>query len=219
MDSRINSLHDLHARYREVFNSARTYAECCTRLNNSQRTLAESFYQLSLRENELKQSLADRGEVLRAFSHNGDALLKSLNYFVSSLETLCGKTIKDMLQTVAVYEQARLEFDVHRHELNALRQTPDAERRVLDEKEAKLAAAKDRYEQLKEDVRVKLSLLEENRLKVMTAQLAHFERGLSGWFAENMRALQQGSPQGTPADELDQQFVRGVAGPSSFLEH
>ncbi|KAI6239110.1 AH domain-containing protein [Aphelenchoides fujianensis] len=118
--------------------------------------------------------------------------------------------IKDTLQTVEIYEHARLEYDAHRHELAVLQQNADA---------PNARALKQRYESLKEDVRVKLALLDENRLKVMKAQLAQFEKGLHQSFAESIKSLHQSSP--TAQDDGDEgNFVRGVAhGPSSFLEH
>ncbi|CAD5221915.1 unnamed protein product [Bursaphelenchus xylophilus] len=217
MDQRINNLKDLHNRYKDVLNAAKTYSDHIQALNNSQRILSESLYQLSLKENDLKQTLTDRSEVLRSFSHNGDALIKSIGHFVSSLETLSNKTIKDTMWTIQVYEQARLEFDVYRHELSTLKQNVDADQTKIPDVESRCNEHKKKYEQLKEDVRVKIALLDENRLKVMRTQLKQLEDGLSHWFGENIKTLEQSSPREAPNHD-DLTFSRGEMEPSSFLE-
>lgn len=105
MDAKITALRDLHSRYCDVHNAAKTYYETFSSLVHNQRLLAESFYQLSLKEADLKPDLSEQSETLRSYSHNGEELLKSLQYFVSSLQTLSDKTIRDTLLTVQTYEQ------------------------------------------------------------------------------------------------------------------
>lgn len=41
---------------------------------------------------------------------NGEILLTALNYFISTLNTLCTKTIEDTIITVRHYETARYEI-------------------------------------------------------------------------------------------------------------
>lgn len=213
MDAKINNLRDIHQRYRDVYTAAKNYCETFTTLVHNQRMLAESFYQLSLKEAEIKHNLTEQSEVLRGYSHNGEELLKSLQYFVSSMETLCEKTIKDTLLTIQTYEQARLSFDVCRHELTSLRENVNASTKDVSTSETKYNQQKLKYEQLKEDVRVKIALLDENRLKVMKAQLEVLEKELAKWFVTNMNNVDRSSP--VKPDE----FSRGKMGSSSFLEH
>jgi len=215
MDNRIATLYDLRNRYREILHAATAYSTHFNTLNNANKMLAESFYQLSLREGDLKEALTGRNEVLRQFALHADEFSKQLAYFVSSMETLCNKTIQDTLMTVQIYENARLEYDAHRHELTLSQQSP--ERKSTDDLQNKCETLRLKYEQLKEDVRVKLALLDENRLKVMRAQLAHFEKGLQQYFTDSIKALVQSSP---TVEDNDSNFVRGVAprGSSSFLE-
>lgn len=104
MDNRISTLHDLHNRYREILHAATAYSTHFNALINANKMLAESFYQLSLREVELKETLTGRNEALRQFALHGEEFSKQLSYFVSSMDTLCNKTIKDTLLTVQIYE-------------------------------------------------------------------------------------------------------------------
>lgn len=62
--------------------------------------------------------------------------------------------------------KSRMEYDMSRHEWNALRKDPNAQPQAIDEAEKACNAQLEKYNQLKSDVRVKLTLLEENRIKV-----------------------------------------------------
>lgn len=46
-------------------------------------------------------------ETQKCLSKNGESLLNALNFFVSSVNTLCNKTIEDTLITIKQYECAR----------------------------------------------------------------------------------------------------------------
>jgi len=216
MESRINGLNELHKRYCDVLVGATAYSAHFNALNASQKLLAESFYQLSLRETDLKERLTEQNEAMRQFSQSADEFSKQLGYFVSSMETLCTKTIRDTLQTVDIYENSRLEYDANRHELTVLQQTAGIAPKTIDDMQTKVETLKQKYEQLKEDVRVKLALLDENRLKVMKDQLTKFEKGLLQYFTGSIKALSDNSPK---TEDTDAIFLRGEArGSSSFLE-
>jgi len=46
-------------------------------------------------------------ETQKCLSKHGESLLNALNFFVSSVNTLCNKTIEDTLITIKQYECAR----------------------------------------------------------------------------------------------------------------
>ena len=60
MESRVNALNDLHARYTDVYKAARAFGQHHAALIASQRQLAESFYQLSLREVQYSARVAEQ---------------------------------------------------------------------------------------------------------------------------------------------------------------
>lgn len=108
---------------------------------------------------------------MRNICHNGEMLHKALTYMISSLETLCEKTIADTLITVHNHDQvgfkivwthfsniwifqARLEYDVYRQELVTLKQNMNTANTAISEAEEKCNQQRGKYEQLKEDVRV-----------------------------------------------------------------
>lgn len=195
LDKRISRLNSLHGRYREVLIAATSYSIHFDSLKSAQKYLAESFHELSLREGGLKEQLDGKNEMMREFSKAADEFSKQLEYFSSSMETLCTKTIQDTLKTVQVYENARFKFDAYRHELASMQRNSDVSQTSIAVLQVKVDTLKDKYEQLKDDVRVKLALLDENRLTLMKDQLAKFEEGLRQYFTDSIKALSQSLPE------------------------
>ncbi|KAI1731665.1 arfaptin-like domain-containing protein [Ditylenchus destructor] len=139
------------------------------------------------------------------------------------MQTLSDKTIQDTLLTVDRHDQARLEYDVYRYELENLRSQPNP-MASLDEAEQKAAAAKSKYDQLKEDVRIKLTLLEENRGKVMRRQIALVQKAFGSYFEGNTETLKKTLEQLGDGAELtpiedDDPMSNHVKHPPSFLEN
>uniref|UniRef100_A0A0N5ALY3 AH domain-containing protein n=1 Tax=Syphacia muris TaxID=451379 RepID=A0A0N5ALY3_9BILA len=214
LEGKIESLKDLHRRYNQVLNMSRSFANYLHSLHDTQRSLAESLYQLSLKETALSKDCAGSSECHRSLAHNGELLERSLNFFLSSLQTVCDKTFEDTLFTIHSHDQARLEYDVHLHELNTLRAQPNVSPEAIAEAEQKYNLRKEHYEQLKADVKVKMQLLEENRIKVMQKQLFLLQNALLAYFSGNAKDLQ------AKLEEFDLQKVatNNCAAPS-FLEH
>lgn len=72
-----------------------------------QQALADAFSELSQKSPELQDEFNTNSETQRSLSKNGEMLLNALNFFLSSINTLCNKTIEDTLMTVRQYEVAR----------------------------------------------------------------------------------------------------------------
>ena len=56
---------------------------------------------------ELQEEFLYNAETQRSLTKNGEALISALNFFVSSVNTLCNKTMEDTIATVKQYELAR----------------------------------------------------------------------------------------------------------------
>jgi hypothetical protein len=136
--------------------------------------------------------------------------------FISSLTTLCNKTIEDTLLTVRNYEAARLEYDAYKTDLdnlqgqqqlqtapststggltnsrrNSMPAVSDPQRvQQITILEHDLTSYRERYEHLKQDVAVKLRFLDENRVKVMRKQLSLFQNATAAYFTGNFRAVE-----------------------------
>ncbi|CAJ0598433.1 unnamed protein product [Cylicocyclus nassatus] len=161
------NLKELHKRYGSVVAASRTFTNVLTQLSQAERNLAESLQLLSDKESAVKTQVATTSDSMRRCSEHATALENCLRYFLSSIETLHGKTIVDTLETIYVTEAARIEFDVCRHELAALQAQPTASPTAIQQASDRASQQRDKYERLKEDVRVKLRLLEENRVQEM----------------------------------------------------
>jgi hypothetical protein len=117
---------------------------------------------------------------------NGEKLIAALNFYCSNLSTLINKTIEDTLTTIKQYESARLEFDAERNSLNFISSTSQASMAYSSDK---VELARLRYEQLKQDVQIKMRLLEENTIKVMHKQLSLFNNAFASYTSGNTAAL------------------------------
>ena len=77
------------------------------RLKLLQNSLGECFSDLAHKSPELQQEFLFNAEAQRNLTKNGQQLLASLNFFVSSVNTIVNKTMEDSLLTVKQYEVAR----------------------------------------------------------------------------------------------------------------
>lgn len=119
-------------------------------------------------------------------------LLDGIKTFTSNLNTLCSKTIEDTLITIRNYEAARLEYDANRCDVERLQTLPPSEQKnqQVSQLEAELSNFKQKYENLRKDVIIKIKFLDENRVKVMRKQLSLFQSAISSYFAGNQQALE-----------------------------
>ena len=64
---------------------------------------------------ELSEEFLVNAETQRNLTRNGQHLLATLNFFVSSVNTIVNKTMEDTMVTVKQYEVARVEYDAYRY--------------------------------------------------------------------------------------------------------
>ncbi len=96
--------------------------------------------------------------------------------------------MEDTLLTVNNYEGARLEYDAYKFDMENLQAGPKTEQKTqqINELEKDLGYFKQKYEKLKEDVKIKAKFLDENRVNVMKKQLALFQNAMSTYFTGNL---------------------------------
>lgn len=211
LEEKIEQLKDLHRHYNQVLAMSKVFISHFHQMNEAQKGLAESLSQLSLKEIGLSTEFSLNSEPLRSVAHNGELLERALSFFQSSLRTLSEKTIEDTMFTICNYDQARLEYDVYRNEVASLKQS-GASPEAIAGADFRCNQYREKYERLKADVKVKLVLLEENRLKVMRRQLLLFHNALTAYFSGNAKALQS-AVKNLNLDEVVQDRVA-----PSFLE-
>ncbi|GFN79359.1 Arfaptin-2 [Plakobranchus ocellatus] len=192
LEASIESLRDTQRKYSNILRLARAMASHFYNVVQTQRLLGESFSELSQKSPELQEEFIYNCETQRTLVKNGEILLGALNFFISSVNTLCNKTIEDTLMTVKHYETARLEYDAYRSDYEALETGPReaATQAKLQEGRKKFEEHKLKFERLRGDVQIKIKFLDENRVKVMHKQLLLFHNAISAYFSGNASALE-----------------------------
>ncbi|ODM99137.1 Arfaptin-2 [Orchesella cincta] len=192
LESRIENLRDIKRRYLQVLGLSRAFTSHFYHVIQTQQALAEVFSDLAQKSPELQQEFLYNAETQRNLHKNGEILLSALNFFLSSVNTLCNKTIEDTILTIRQYENSRLEYDAYRSDLELMLQLPksEASSAKIEEAQKNFNLYKISYEKLRDDVNIKLQFLDENRIKVMHKQLLLFHNAISAYFSGNQTALE-----------------------------
>nr|CAD7577557.1 unnamed protein product [Timema californicum] len=192
LESQIEQLRDTQRKYSNVLRLSRALASHFYHVVQTQHALGEAFSDLAQKSPELQEEFLYNAETQRNLTKNGETLLGALNFFVSSVNTLCNKTIEDTLLTIRQYETARIEYDAYRTDLELLAQAPrtDVNTARLEEAQQNYDHHRTHFEKLRSDVSIKLKFLDENRIKVMHKQLLLFHNAVSAYFSGNQSALE-----------------------------
>uniref|UniRef100_A0A672M1Q3 Arfaptin-2-like n=1 Tax=Sinocyclocheilus grahami TaxID=75366 RepID=A0A672M1Q3_SINGR len=193
LEAQIDVLRETKMKYECILRLARELTSHFYNMVQTQQALGDTFADLSQKSPELQDEFGYNAETQRLLCKNGETLLGAINFFVSSINTLVNKTMEDTLMTIKIYENARLEFDAYRTDLEELSAGPrDAAAMVrIEIAQQQYQIHKDKYEQLHSDVSIKLKFLEENKVKVMHKQLLLFHNAVSAYFAGNQQQLEQ----------------------------
>ncbi|XP_035229404.1 LOW QUALITY PROTEIN: arfaptin-2-like [Stegodyphus dumicola] len=192
MEAQIELLRDTQAKYCNILRLARSLTSHFYHVVQTQHALGEAFSELAHKSPELQEEFLYNADTQRSLSKNGETLLGALNFFVSSLNTLCNKTMDDTLLTVKQYESARLEYDAYRNDLEELMQNNQGNvmSSKVEEARRNFTSHKEKYEKLRSDVAIKMKFLDENKVKVMHKQLLLFHNAVSAYFSGNQTMLE-----------------------------
>ncbi|KAE8742456.1 hypothetical protein FOCC_FOCC012010 [Frankliniella occidentalis] len=191
LEAQIEQLRDIQRKYSNVLRLSRALTSHFYHVVQTQHALGEAFSELAQKSPELQEEFVYNAETQRSLTKNGETLLGALNFFVSSVNTLCNKTIEDTLLTVRQYEAARIEYDAYRTDLELLSQNrSEANAARLEEATQLYEQHKVNFEKLRSDVTIKLKFLDENRIKVMHKQLLLLHNAVSAYFSGNQQALE-----------------------------
>ncbi|XP_008288405.1 arfaptin-2-like isoform X2 [Stegastes partitus] len=193
LEAQIDVLRDTKSKYENILRLATALISHFQSMVQTQQALGDTFTDLSQKSPELQDEFGYNAETQKLLCKNGEALLGAINFFVSSVNTLVNKTMEDTLMTIRLYENARLEFDAYRSDLEELSLGPrDAAAMVrIEMAQLEYQFHRDKYERLRSDVTIKLKFLEENKVKVMHKQLLLFHNAISAYFAGNQQQLEQ----------------------------
>ncbi|XP_051521726.1 arfaptin-2a isoform X4 [Myxocyprinus asiaticus] len=193
LEAQIDVLRETKLKYERILRLAQELTSHFYNMVQTQQALGDTFADLSQKSPELQDEFGYNAETQRLLCKNGETLLGAINFFVSSINTLVNKTMEDTLMTIKMYENARLEFDAYRTDLEELSAGPrDAAAMMrIEMAQQQYQIQREKYERLRSDVTIKLKFLEENKVKVMHKQLLLFHNAISAYFAGNQQQLEQ----------------------------
>ncbi|XP_038647930.1 arfaptin-1 isoform X1 [Scyliorhinus canicula] len=193
LESQIEVLRETKKRYENVLRLARQMATQFYQVVQTQRQLGDAFGELSVKSLELHEEFGYNAETQKLLCKNGETLLGAINFFISSVNTLVNKTIEDTLVAVKHYENARIEYDAYRTDLEELNLGPRDAVTIpkIEQSQLQFQIHKEKFDKLRGSVSVKLKFLDENKIKVMHNQLLLFHNAVSAYFAGNQHQLEQ----------------------------
>ncbi|XP_077422963.1 arfaptin-2-like isoform X3 [Vanacampus margaritifer] len=193
LEAQIDLLRDTKSKYENILRLATALTGHFQSMVQTQQALGDTFADLGQKSPELQDEFGYNAETQKLLCKNGESLLGAITFFVSSIDTLVNKTMEDTLLTIKHYENARLEFDAYRSDLEELSLGPrDSAAMVrIEMAQHDYQVHRDKYERLRSDVSIKLKFLEENKVKVMHKQLLLFHNAISAYFAGNQQQLEQ----------------------------
>lgn len=169
LEGSIEQLRETQRKYLSILRLTRAMSTHFFHMVQTQHALSESFSELAQKSPELQEEFLYNAETQRNLTKNGEILLNALNFFCSSVNTLCNQTIDDTLITVKQYEQARVEFDAYKMDLEVASQpssaaTTPATSPMAEEAQRNYAKHKEHYEKLRSACATKMQFLDDNRV-------------------------------------------------------
>ncbi|XP_044040161.1 arfaptin-1-like [Siniperca chuatsi] len=173
LEPRIELLKDDRQRYDNMTKLAQTLANQLAEFTVTQKTLGDTFTELSLKTPTLHVEFGVNGEAQKFLSKSGETLTAAINAFTSDMTTLVNKTIEDTMINAKQYEAARIEYDAYRVDLEELNLGPRDAITLpkLEQAQKDFQSQRERYQRIRDDLSVKIKLLEENKVKVLQNQL------------------------------------------------
>ncbi|XP_016021749.1 arfaptin-1 isoform X2 [Rousettus aegyptiacus] len=193
LDYQIDILKDNKKKYNNILRLAQMFSSHLFHMVHIQKQLGNAFGDLSLKSLELQKEFGRNADTQKMVAKNGEILCVAINSFIENVNTLVNKTIKDTLLTVKQYETARIEYDAYRTDLEELNRGPLGPHSLPKIEESKLLfqTYKEKYEQLRNDVIIKLKFLEENKVKVLRSQLILFHNAIYAYSTGNQTQLEE----------------------------
>lgn len=110
LEAQIEQLRETQRKYLQILRLTRALSSHFHHVVQTQHCLSEAFSDLAQKSPELQEEFMYNSDTQRSLTKNGELLLTALNFFTSSVNTLCNKTIEDTLITIRQYESARYVF-------------------------------------------------------------------------------------------------------------
>ncbi|XP_062414836.1 arfaptin-1-like [Pungitius pungitius] len=211
LEPRLELLKDDRQRYDGATKLAQTLANQLAQFSVTQKSLGDAFAELSLKTPPLHVEFGVNANAQRFLSKNGETLTASLNAFTSDMNTLINKTIGDTMINAKRYEAARVEYDAYRVDLEELNLGPRDALTLprLERAQKDFQSQRERYQRVRDDLSVKVRLLQENKVKVLHQQLWLLHAAVAAHTASCHAFLEQsrvplGDPDSPPTSWLEE---------------
>ncbi|XP_034532784.1 arfaptin-1-like isoform X2 [Notolabrus celidotus] len=173
LERRLELLRDDRQRFENITKVAQTLANQLAQITVTQKTLGDAFGELKVKSPLLNAEFGLNADAQTFLSKSGETLTASINAFTLDMNTLVNKTIEDTMINAKKYEAARIEYDAYRVDLEELNMGPRDANTLpkLEAAQQEFQGQKERFQKIREDLTVKVKLLEENKVKVLHNQL------------------------------------------------
>lgn len=182
--SEIITLYQLRRQYKGICSIVTKLAANFEQVLATQQELGNAFRLMSIQDEYLTKEYQCNTELQSILHRNGCSLLATMKSFVSGIHTLCNQTMVDTLWTSKQLNYARIQYDALKSEFDAFR-SKNSDCQKLRDLERNLEEQREKYENLKENLQVKLKLLHEHRISVMHQRLESFQTAMKDYFAGN----------------------------------
>ncbi len=167
LETRIEALKETQKKYAHLIALSIQFGNHFSQVLETQKAMAEHFAFMSVRAPELHTEFRCNSDSQKSLAKNGEVLLTAVRSFSSGMQTVCSTTMEDTLMTVKEYDSVRLTYDAYRNELEALKKQANSSQKAAERVPAATAdfeKKKAKFEQLRNDVDIKLKLLDENKV-------------------------------------------------------
>ncbi|KAK5875495.1 hypothetical protein CesoFtcFv8_026572 [Champsocephalus esox] len=173
LEPRLELLKDDRQRYGHMTKLAQTLANQLTQFSVTQKTLGDAFADLSVKTPTLHVEFGLNADAQRFLSKSNETLTTAMNVFTSDMNTLVNKTIEDTMINAKQYEAGRIQYDAYRVDLEELNLGPRDPETLpkLEQAQRDFQNQREQYQRVREDLSVKVKLLQENKVKVLHQQL------------------------------------------------
>lgn len=173
LEPQLEDLSENQQRYVHITKLADTLANQMAKFALTQKTLGDAFADLSVKSPTLHVEFGMNADAQHFLSKQGAELGVAMGSFSSEINTLVSRTIEDTMMNVKQYHSHRVEYDAYRCDLEELNlgARDVSTQTKLEQAERSFQNQRKRYLQSRDDLSVKLRLLEENKVKVLQRQL------------------------------------------------
>ncbi|KJE92752.1 Arfip1 protein [Capsaspora owczarzaki ATCC 30864] len=207
LQRKIDTMRDNHTQCKRLLQLAESYVNNFTTLVGTQHQLGSLFAEAAIKTPALATEFSFNHATQVALQKNGRVLLAALRFFASNLHTLCNKTMEDTFDTLKEFENARINYDAFRIDLERMQASGKGLTKSAQDARERFDAAKGKFDAVRIQLNIKMRLLDENRVKVLQKQLLLFHNAISAYFSGNQEAL---------ASTMHQ-FLVPAPEPSAFL--